>query len=138
MLGNEQYHEMALKSIMCFSHYIERTPQILPQFLAAVDFSFSKPVQIVLSGNKENPVLCDMLNEIQSRFLPNKIVLLADGAEGQEFLSEQVPFFRTLVMAEGQQKIYVCENYTCELPISDLQTMIRTLDQKLNKMNKML
>jgi hypothetical protein len=94
-------------------------------------------VQFILSGNKENPVLCDMLNEIHSYFLPNKTVLLIDGAEGQEFLSEHVPFFRTLAMVDGQQKIYVCENYTCELPISDLQTMIRILDRKLNKMNTM-
>jgi uncharacterized protein len=135
ILGNEQYHEMALKSIMCFSHYIERTPQILPQFLVAVDFSFSKPIQIVLAGNKENPVLCDMLNEIHSRFLPNKIVLLADGGEGQEFLSEQVPFFKTLGMTDGQPKIYICEDFACELPISDPQSMIRILDQKLNRMN---
>jgi Highly conserved protein containing a thioredoxin domain len=133
MLGNKQYHEMVLKSITCFSHYIERTPQVLPQFLVAVDFNFSRPIQIVLAGNKENPVLCEMLNEIHSRFLPNKIVLLADGSEGQEFLSKHVPFFRTLVMVDGQQKIYVCENYTCELPISDLQTMIQILDRKLKK-----
>jgi uncharacterized protein YyaL (SSP411 family) len=133
MIGNEQYHEMASKSIICFSTSIENTPQVLPQFLVAVDFSFSKPVQFVLSGNKEHPVLCDMLNEIHSRFLPNKVVLLADGAEGQEFLKEHVPFFRMLAMVNGQQKIYVCENYTCELPISDLQTMIQILDRKLKK-----
>jgi uncharacterized protein len=137
MLGNEQYHEMASKSITCFSHSIERTPQVLPQFLAAVDFSFSKPIQIVLAGNKDHPVLCDMLNEIHSRFLPNKIILLADGSKGQDFLSAYVPFFRMLRMSDGQQKLYICENYTCELPISDLQTMIRVLDHKLNKMNNM-
>jgi hypothetical protein len=54
----------------------------MPQFLVAVDFSLNEPTQIILSGEKENPIIREMLREIHSRFLPNKILLLADGKEG--------------------------------------------------------
>jgi uncharacterized protein YyaL (SSP411 family) len=130
MLGIEHYHEMATKSIMCFSHAIEQTPQLLPQFLIAVDFSFSKPMQIVLTGNKEHPVIFDLLNEIHSRFLPNKVLLLADGAEGQNFLKKYVPFYGTLRPNIGKQTAYVCENYSCYLPTSEVNELAFILDRK--------
>jgi uncharacterized protein len=130
MVGNKRYHEIASKSIMFFGRHIETSPQALPQLLVAVDFQLSKPIQIVLAGNKEHPVLCDMLNEIHSHFLPNKIVLLADGAEGQKFLSRCVPFYETLGTVNGKQMVYVCENYRCHLPTSDVNELKLLLERE--------
>jgi uncharacterized protein YyaL (SSP411 family) len=128
IIGNVRYQEMALQSLACFGEYIEKTPQAVPQFLAAADFSLAKPVQIIFSGNRKHPLIREMVDELHSRFLPNKIVLFADGAEGQEFLSRQVPFFENLKAVGGKQTAYICENYTCQLPTSDVETMMEILD----------
>jgi hypothetical protein len=128
IIGNVRYHEMALQSLACFGEYIEKTPQAVPQFLAAADFSLAKPAQIVFSGNRKHPLIREMVDELHSRFLPNKIVLFADAAEGQEFLSRQVPFFENLKSVGGKQTAYICENYTCQLPTSDVETMMEILD----------
>ncbi|MGD1044429.1 MAG: thioredoxin domain-containing protein [Bacteroidota bacterium] len=135
IVGSVRYSDMALKSLVCFGEYIEKIPQALPQFLVAVDFSLSKPMQIVLAGNRKHPVIREMLDEIHSRFLPNKIMLFADAAEGQEFLSRHVPFFGNLSLARGKQMVYICENYTCELPTSDVETMIQILEKIDRKKN---
>ena len=133
MIGNEQYREIASKSIQCFSKNIENNPFAFSQLLVAIDFSLSKPMQIILAGNQDHPIFRDMLNEIYSRFLPKKIVLFADSAEGQEFLSKHVPFWGTLGLMNGRQAVYICKQYACELPTSDIQTLIRILDRKLEK-----
>jgi len=116
IIGNVQYHEMALHSIACFSELIEKIPQTLPQLLVAVDVSFTKPVQIVFAGNRKHPLIREMVDEIHSRFLPNKILFFADGAEGQAYLNGFVPFFGNLTTVGGKQMVYICKNYTCELP----------------------
>ena len=133
--GNAHYHEMASKSLACFSEYLETIPQALPQLLVAVDFNLSKPVQIILAGDRKHPVIREMVDEIHSRFLPNKIVLFADGAEGQVYLSHTVPFFGNLSTSRGKQMVYICKNFTCELPTSDVETMIQTLES-INGENK--
>ena len=76
-----------------------------------------------------------MVDEIHSRFLPNKILLFADGAEGQAYLNGFVPFFGNLTTVGGKQMVYICKNYTCELPTSDVETMIQTLEN-INRENK--
>jgi uncharacterized protein len=131
ILNDDYYYDMAIKSIECFSEYINNAPQALPHFLAAVDLWLSKPIQIVLAGNSKHPVILDMLNEIHSHYLPNKIVLLADAAEGQEFLRRYVPFFENLSVNEGGQKAYVCEHFSCQLPTSDIQTLNRLLTKQI-------
>jgi uncharacterized protein YyaL (SSP411 family) len=135
IIGNVQYHEMALQSLACFSEFIEKIPQTLPQLLVAADFSLTKPVQIVFSGNRKHPLIREMVDEIHSRFLPNKILLFADGAEGQAYLNGSVPFFGNLTTVGGKQMVYICKNYTCELPTSDVETMIQTLEN-INRENK--
>jgi hypothetical protein len=128
IIGNVRYHEMALQSLACFGEYIEKTPQAVPQFLVAADFSLSKPAQIVFSGNRKHPLIREMVDELHSRFLPNKIVLFADAAEGQEFLSRHVPFFENLKSVGGKQTAYICEDYSCQLPTSDIESMMQILE----------
>ncbi len=62
--------------------------------LVAVDNYFSKAKQIVVAGQPGAPDTRALLNEIRSQYTPNKVVLLADGAEGQDFLSNYLPFIK--------------------------------------------
>jgi uncharacterized protein YyaL (SSP411 family) len=49
-----------------------------------------------------------MLGAIRKRFLPNAVVLMA----GDTAIS--------MPPIEGRSTAYVCENYTCQLPVTDL------------------
>lgn len=133
IVGGSRYHTLAIKSLSSYSEFIEKIPHALPQSLIALDFSLTKPVQIVLAGNRRHPVIREMLDEIYFRYLPKKIVLLADGAEGQEFLGRFVPFFRNLGAAGSKQTAYICEDYACELPTSDVRVLTKILDRKSKK-----
>jgi uncharacterized protein len=49
-----------------------------------------------------------MLGVIRKRFLPNVVVLMASEAS--------IP----MPLIDGQPAAYVCENYACQLPTTDL------------------
>jgi hypothetical protein len=69
-----------------------------------------------------------MLRAVHELYLPNKILLLADGADGQRELASNLDFLRGLQPLENQATAYVCENYTCQLPTTNLNTLRMQLE----------
>ena len=133
IIGSDPYRSMASKSLGCFGSLVEEIPAAMPHLLIAADFSLSQPLQIIFAGNRRHPVIQEMIDEVHTRFLPEKIMVFADGADGQEFLKGFVPFFGTITSAAGKQTAYLCQNYTCDLPVSDVETMIHILENKNRK-----
>ena len=62
------------------NHY----PSAMPQMLVALDFSLTKPKQIIIAGQPGAADTRELLEEVHRHYLPNTIVLLADGGEGPE------------------------------------------------------
>ena len=52
-------------------------------------------------------------------FLPNTILLLADGAESQKFLDEKLEAVRAMSPIDGKAAAYICENFVCQAPTTD-------------------
>lgn len=115
-----EFATQAQKTIDAFSDRITRAPVTIPQMLVAFDFSLAKPRQIVIAGPRDSTATRALLREIHARYLPSKIVLLADGATGQKWLGERLEFIRTVTPINGQPAAYVCENFVCQLPTSEV------------------
>jgi uncharacterized protein len=119
ILDRKEFQLAAARIIGVFHHSLERTPVALPQMLAALDAAISEPMQIVVAGSLDDQITHHMLRAIRCNFLPNKVVILADGAEGQAWLSEQVESIRPMNPVDGKTAAYICRNFTCELPQTD-------------------
>jgi len=91
----------------------------MPQMLVALDYSLSKPRQIVIAGRKDAPETKTLLREVNTHFLPKTVLCLADGAEGQKYLGEQNEAVRAMSPIDGKPAAYVCENFTCKAPVTD-------------------
>ena len=116
-------HELRTKgeqTIRAFSSLMDKSPTGLPQMLVALDFSLAKPKQIVLAGKIDAKDTLAMLRKVHEHYLPNRIILLVDGGEGQRFLGQRVPLLAELKMIGDRATAYVCENYACQLPTNDL------------------
>jgi len=87
--------------------------------LVAVENSLSKPRQIVIAGKKDSPETKALLKEVHRHFLPNTIVILADGGQGQKYLRERNEAIRAMSLVEGKPAAYLCENFTCKAPVTD-------------------
>jgi len=114
-----QLTERARKTIDAFAATLSHFPSAMPQMLVALDFSLSKPRQIVIAGKKDAPETKALLKEVHCHFLPKTILLLADGSYGQKYLGEKNEAIRTMSTVEGKSAAYVCENFTCKAPVTD-------------------
>ena len=75
--------------------------------LVALAMSLARPVEIVLAGSEEDLAMHRMLASIRRRFLPNAVVMMARDAP------------HPIPTIGDQPTAYVCENFTCRLPVSD-------------------
>jgi uncharacterized protein YyaL (SSP411 family) len=60
---------------------------------------------------------------VHRHFLPNKILLFADGGKGQKYLGEKNEAVRAMSMIKDKSAAYVCENFTCKAPVTDANAL---------------
>ena len=113
-----QLTERARKTIDAFAATLSHFPSAMPQMLVALDFSLSKPRQIVIAGKKDAPETKALLKEVHRHFLPKTILLLADGDEGQKYLGQKNEAIRAMSMVNRKPAAYVCESFTCKAPVT--------------------
>ncbi len=123
------WREMAQKTFTAFGRELTDAPQAVPQLAAAFDFSQSKAKQIVIAGDLQSPDTTALLRLVHERYIPNKILLLADGGPGQKQLVQWLPFLESVSRRQGRATAYICEDYVCKLPTNDLQVAARLLDE---------
>ena len=124
--GTEAFREKAERTLAASGELLRNMPSAIPQMLCALDASLTKPRQIVIAGKAGAEDTKALLREVRGRLLPNKIVVLADGAAGQEWLGQRLEFLKTVGPIEGKAAAYVCEDFVCQLPTSE-PTRLREL-----------
>jgi len=97
--------------------------------MSALDFSLAKHRQIVIAGVPGAADTRALLRLVWQRYIPNRVLLLADGAEGQKQLARWLPLLANVTRKQGRATAYICENYVCNLPSADPQVVARLLDQ---------
>ena len=116
---DKKLDERARKTIDAFAPTLSHFASAMPQMLVAVDYSLSKPSQIIIAGKIDNDATKALLAEVRRHFLPKKILILADGGEGQKFFSEKNEAIPAMSPIDGKSAAYVCENFTCKAPVTD-------------------
>ncbi|MEE9170962.1 MAG: thioredoxin domain-containing protein, partial [bacterium] len=129
MTDNEDWYQKGAKTVSAFGNRLQQIPSAMPQMLAALDYRLDKPKQIIIAGKPGADDTQKMLTEVYERYIPNKIILLADGGKAQKVLAKHLPFIESVGMIDGKATAYICENYVCHLPTSDVDVMVGLLEE---------
>jgi hypothetical protein len=74
-------------------------------------------MEIVIAGGRDHPVTDAMLRVVRARFLPNKVVALADPDDAGA--ASLFPLVHAHKPRAGNPAAYVCENFACREPTTD-------------------
>jgi uncharacterized protein YyaL (SSP411 family) len=124
----QSYKDKADRTIAAFGPRLEQRPEAMPYLMSAFDLSLAKPRQIVIAGAPGAEDTRALLRLVWQRYIPNRVLLLADGALGQKQLAHWVPSLASVRPKQGRATAYICENYICNLPTADPPTVARLLD----------
>lgn len=127
MLDRPDMHLLGEKTLHAFDAQLELAPSAMPQMLVALDLLRSKVKQIVIAGQLEEADTKAMLDEVNRHFIPSKLLILADGGAGQKFFAERVEFMKSVRPIHGKATAYVCANFVCQLPTTEVPALAKLL-----------
>ncbi len=114
----EELRARAVRTITSLRTQWEKTPQALPQMLCALEMAVEPPRQVVIAGDPRSADFRALAAVVHERTGPRRMLLAADGGEGQRWLSERAPWLADVKPQEGRATAYVCEHQTCRPPVS--------------------
>ena len=134
MLDEKPFREMAEQTLVAFGGRLQQAPSAMPQMMMALDFHLTKAKQIVIAGKPDAADIRSMLRAVHETFIPNKILLFADGGKGQAFLGKHLESIQDVKMKDDQATAFVCQDYVCQLPTSDIAVMRKLITGKSYKL----
>jgi hypothetical protein len=110
------------------AHQVSQVPTGFSHLLMALDFALGPAHEVVIAGDPAKESTRRMLAALRARFLPGAVVLLHDpGPEGRA-LRELVPTVESQIPIHGKAAAYVCHNFACRRPVTDVEEMLAALE----------
>ncbi|MEO8665070.1 MAG: thioredoxin domain-containing protein [Ignavibacteria bacterium] len=122
MTDNKVHIEKAEQSLKLFADDLTRLPFSSPQLLCGLSFYLHSPKEIILSGNSDGADFKELKKIIDETYIPNKVELYAS-----KQMMNVSKFISNIVSDGNKLSVYVCENYQCNLPISDPENLKKLL-----------
>ena len=99
-------------------------PTAAGHWLGALDFYLSRPKEIVIVGEPGESGTDALLSEVHRHYIPNRVLV---GAGGGDAGSDGLPMLSERRKIDGLATAYVCENYVCQLPVTEPDALARRL-----------
>ncbi|HUV80051.1 MAG TPA: thioredoxin domain-containing protein [Candidatus Bathyarchaeia archaeon] len=128
LTDDEKLRTQAKDIFLTFRVPLEQSPLEHTQMLSALDFHLSSPVQVVIASKNMEEAQA-FAAEISRHFMPNKIVVFSSSGVTEKELPDLTALIKDKVAIQGKPTVYICENYTCKAPITDLEELKRVLSR---------
>ena len=73
-----------------------------------------------------------MLAALRKSYVPNKIVLLNPTQAQPPEIGRIAPYAQGMTAVDGKATAYVCSNFSCQRPVTDVTEMLRLLQEPLS------
>ena len=122
-----QYAPIAEKTMKTVLARLQEHPTSAPKMLTALIVSLSKPIEVVIAGDRKSEDTRRLLKTAHSFYNPAKIVLLVDNAATRKMLAANLPFIAFIKTVNGKAAAYVCTERSCSLPVTDADALAEML-----------
>ncbi len=129
MTGQIELEALASKLTQSFSGDVGRSPNNFTMLLTALDFALGPSFEVVVAGRPEAPDTRRMLAALRKPFLPNKVVLFRPEGSEEPPIVKLADFVQSQTALRGKATAYVCQNFVCRQPSTDLSKMVQALKQ---------
>ncbi len=124
--GDEKYDDAVEKMIEAFSAKLSKNPGQFTMFLTALRSWWSGGKEIVIVGEEDE--IEGMINVLRERFLPDSIFIVKD-EDLSEDLENILGFTSSMVKVNDEPTAYVCENFTCNEPVTGLNEFEKVVEK---------
>jgi uncharacterized protein len=93
-------------------------------FLSAADFAAGPTYEIVVAGDPAAADTQEMLGVLARTYLPNAVVILKPAGAASDPIARLAPYVAPLRQLNGKATAYVCRDFACSLPTTDVAVML--------------
>jgi uncharacterized protein YyaL (SSP411 family) len=120
LTGEQRYEEAGLGAFALFGKPAVEHPDAFAHLLRALDFHLSPTREVALVGGD----LSELAAVVRGKNRPH--LVLAGGSEG----GTEPPLLQGRTTVESKPAAYVCQNFTCQLPVTDPEELKRQLENR--------
>ena len=124
LTGESQYHDSAIAIENSSLSSVVSSPSGYAMMLSSSLVSSSTSVEVVITGEKNNPVVREMINTLNGGYNPNRTILLVENSnQAPPWIPDNINF--------ELPSAYVCSNGACHLPVrsaSELEVLVNSQD----------
>ncbi len=129
LTGDNDYSVKAATNLRSMQQTLSRVPQGMGYWLSALGFYVSIPKEIVIVGDGSSPDTQALKDVVFQGYIPHKVVVGSDPAMTVG-TSVGMPLLEDRGMMDGRATAYVCQNYMCQLPVTDPDALAQQLQDQ--------
>ena len=119
---NKQFLEIAKKIIEAQATAAAENPFAFGYLLNVLYLYHQKPTEITIINDKN----FELISALQKKFLPESIMITVRNNDNLNSLSKHA-FFSGKEFQDDKTTVFVCKNFSCSLPLSDLSEIEKEL-----------
>ncbi|MFC0015660.1 MULTISPECIES: thioredoxin domain-containing protein [Allobacillus] len=123
LTGESNYIEKLEAMYHLFYPTVQKHPYVTSFFLQSLLMTDFPSKEIVLLGNKEADSFNEFIQHYQQSYNPQLSLIAGNATE----LVKVAPFAEGYRQINGQTTIFVCENFSCQVPTTDYKDVIDQL-----------
>jgi uncharacterized protein YyaL (SSP411 family) len=127
MTASPELEEKARLIGSAFSDQVTSVPMGYTQLLSAMIFGLGSTYEVVITGDADGDDTKSMLNALNSTYIPNKVTLFRPSDEKGSIIDGLAEYTANQNSIDGKATAYVCKNYTCSAPTTDINEMLNLL-----------
>ena len=130
LTGNESLSHKAYELVKAFSSMIKQNPPAYSYFLIGVDFMIGPAYEVIIIGNPDKKDTKEMLRTLQQNYLPRKVVIFRSAEKKVQDIVRIINFDLPLTKITEKATAYICKDYICMQPTTDMQKMLELLEHR--------
>lgn len=125
ILSRPEWEDKAARTIEFFSSEIQASPGAFLHMLNAVDFLLGPAREVIVTGHRNSPSARDALRHLHQEYLPRTLVIFLPSGNKESFLVSRLG--KTYPCLDGKTTFYVCRDFTCQKPATDIEMLKKQL-----------
>ncbi|MBU3172649.1 thioredoxin domain-containing protein [Clostridium estertheticum] len=126
LTANTKLQNEAALQFKVFASKVKTIESAHAYFMTALLYSTVPGKDIIISGDENSGGTKAMIKEINSTYLPFATAVINAGDGSLNSINSELAAHKTLL---GKTTAYICENYTCREPITNLQEFSESINE---------
>ena len=126
LLDKPDYRRETERILLSMKEAMARQPTGFGRLLGVLESHLAPSQEIAIVGAAKDPATAALLSAARRYFLPGTVLAFQEPG-----LEPLLPLLTGRALVDGRPTAYVCENYTCQLPLTSAEALAATLRRSI-------